>query len=101
MKRVPYYLKSLWTKQYGIYHLRWQISALVMMLPMIFLQAIGLPLWLNLMVGQFIGALIFFEIDRRIFGSHKKDTLENEIFKATEKEANSEPKCEYKIEPKV
>ena len=86
MKRVPRYLKSLFTKQYAVYHFRWQISAIVMMAPMIILQALGLPLWLNLMIGQFIGAIIFFEIDRRIFGGHKKDTLENKIFNATEKQ---------------
>lgn len=75
------YLKGLMTKQYGIYHTRWQISALVMMPFMIGLEMLGLPLWLNLMVGQFIGAIIFFEIDKRIFGQHKKDTLENELNK--------------------
>jgi hypothetical protein len=73
------YLKSLMTKQYGIYHTRWQISALVMMPFMIGLEMLGLPLWLNLMVGQFIGALIFWEIDKRIFGQHKKDTLEAKV----------------------
>ena len=75
------YLKTLFNKRYGIYHLRWQISAFVMLGPMIVLQMFGLPLWLNLMVGQFIGAIIFFEVDKRIFGQHKKDTLENEMNK--------------------
>jgi len=79
LKKTKKYFKSLTTKQYGIYHLRWQISAFVMMGPMIVLQAFGLPLWLNLMVGQFIGALIFFEIDKRIFKHHDKDTLEQEL----------------------
>ena len=55
--------------RYGIYHLRWQISAFVMMLPMTVLEYFGLPLWLNLMIGQFIGACIFWEIDKKIFSS--------------------------------
>ena len=63
-------------KRYSIYHLRWQISALVMMPIMIFLESQGLPLWQNLMAGQFVGALIFWEIDKRIFGTHKKDSTE-------------------------
>lgn len=71
------YLNSLWLKQYSIYHLRWQLSAFVMMPFMIGLEMVGLPLWLNLMIGQFIGAIIFFEIDKRIFGQHKKDALED------------------------
>jgi hypothetical protein len=53
-------------KQYLIYHLRWQISAFVMMPIMLYLES-NLPLWANLMVGQFIGAVIFFMIDKRIF----------------------------------
>jgi hypothetical protein len=69
------------TKQYGIYHTRWQVSAIAMMPFMIGLEMLGLPLWLNLMIGQFIGALIFWEIDKRIFGQHRKDTLENEMNK--------------------
>jgi len=70
-------------KQYGIYHLRWQISALVMMPIMIFLEA-HLPLWGNLMVGQFVGALIFWEVDKRIFGHHDKDTTEKELSEVIE-----------------
>lgn len=51
---------------YTIYHLRWQLSGIVMMPFMLFLES-TLPLWANLMLGQFIGALIFWEIDKRIF----------------------------------
>jgi hypothetical protein len=50
---------------------------------MIGLEMLGLPLWLNLMIGQFIGACIFYSIDQWIFGQHRKDTLENEMNKAT------------------
>ncbi len=71
-------IKNLFTKQYGIYHLRWQISAWVM-LPFMLLLEVHLPLWGNLMLGQFIGALIFWEIDKRIFKHHDKDSTEQEL----------------------
>ena len=56
-------------KRYLIYHLRWQVSAFVMMPIMAYLEG-KVPLEINLMIGQFIGALIFWWIDRLIF---KKD----------------------------
>ena len=66
-------------KRYFIYHLRWQISALVMMPIMLYIQALGYPLWVNLMIGQFFGALIFWFVDLRIFKEHKEDTLEEKL----------------------
>jgi len=71
-------IKKLFTKQYAIYHLRWQISAWIM-LPFMLLLETYLPLWGNLMLGQFIGALIFWNIDKYIFKHHDKDTTENEL----------------------
>lgn len=68
-------LKGILTKRYAIYHLRWQISALVMMPIMLFLEA-HLPLWGNLMVGQFVGAMIFYGVDTYIFKEHKEDNIE-------------------------
>ena len=65
-------------KRYAIYHLRWQISALVMLPIMMLLEAV-LPLWGNLMLGQFIGALIFWEVDKRIFQQHNDTALEQKI----------------------
>jgi len=76
-------LKGLFTKQYGIYHLRWQLSAWVM-LPFMLVLETYLPLWANLMIGQFIGAIIFWEIDKRIFGQHKKDTIESAMNESNE-----------------
>jgi hypothetical protein len=60
-------LKKIFYHRYIIYHLRWQISAFVMMIPMICLEKLGLPLWENLMIGQFIGACVFYVIDKKIF----------------------------------
>lgn len=73
------YLKELKTKKFGIYFTRWQISALVMMPFMMVLEYFGFPLWLNLMIGQAIGSLIFFEIDKWIFKDHKTDNIEEAI----------------------
>ena len=53
-------------RTYLIYHLRWQISALIMMPVMMFLEE-HLPLYANLMLGQFVGAVVFWGIDKRIF----------------------------------
>lgn len=55
------------TKLFGIYWGRWMLSAIVMMPFMILFEAYAIPLWLNLFLGQTIGALIFFKIDKLIF----------------------------------
>jgi len=53
--------------RYLLYHLRWQVSAWVMMPLMLFLEKQGLPLWINLMIGQAFGACVFWFIDKWIF----------------------------------
>jgi hypothetical protein len=62
--------KDTFMKKYMIYHFRWQLSAWIM-LPLMGLLESSLPLWFNLMLGQFFGALIFWFIDLRIFRSTK------------------------------
>lgn len=54
------------------------------MLPFMLVLETYLPLWANLMIGQFIGAIIFWEIDKRIFGQHKKDTIESAMNESNE-----------------
>jgi len=66
--------------QFFIYFIRWQISAWIMLPLMLLLESI-FPLWLNLMVGQAFGALIFWEIDKWIFNIHRPDNIEKEINK--------------------
>ena len=63
------------TKKYLLYHLRWQISAVVMYPVMAFLQSLGLPLWANLSLGQMFGAIIFWKVDQWIF-KHPKEVQE-------------------------
>ena len=79
--------KDLLSKKFMVYFLRWQISAWVM-LPFMMVLSASLPLWANLMIGQAIGSLIFWEVDKLIFNSHKKDNIEEFI-------------CEYKVDPSV
>ena len=67
-------------KKYFLYHLRWQISAWVMLPFMYLFQFLNFPLWLNLMAGQFIGAIIFWKIDHWIF-KEKKDKKDKKELK--------------------
>ena len=54
-------------KLFAIYWLRWIVSAFVMLPFMLLFEYLGLGLTLNLLIGQTIGAIIFFKIDRWIF----------------------------------
>lgn len=54
-------------KQKIIYYFRWILSAFVMMPLMIVLEWAGLPLWINLLLGQSMGAAVFWHVDRWIF----------------------------------
>ncbi|WP_120945921.1 MULTISPECIES: hypothetical protein [Helicobacter] len=62
--RFPKEYKS---KLFLIYWLRWMLSAVVMLPFMHFFEWLGTPLWINLFLGQTIGAIIFFKIDKFIF----------------------------------
>lgn len=62
--------------RYLIYHLRWQLSALVMIFPMyLFQDKMSMPIWSSLMASQFVGALIFYLIDKRIFAEKESKVL--------------------------
>ena len=75
------------SKKFGVYFVRWQISAWVMLPVMLVLASFGMPLWANLMIGQAFGSFIFWEIDKHIFKTHSEDTLEHEM------------NAVYKVEP--
>lgn len=65
---------SEWLEEYkdvlfAVYWLRWLFSAMVMMPFMIFFQYLGLSLFWNLLLGQTIGSVIFFKIDKFIFNT--------------------------------
>ena len=58
-------------KLFLIYWLRWMISAIVMLPFMLLFEYIGLGLTVNLILGQTVGAIIFFRIDKYIFNQYK------------------------------
>jgi cytosine/uracil/thiamine/allantoin permease len=58
-------------KRYFVYHLRWQISAWVMMPVMYTLS--NLELWQSFCISQFFGAIMFWYIDKAIFKNERKD----------------------------
>ncbi len=58
------------------------LSAVVMMPFMILFEMYSVPLWLNLFLGQTIGSMIFFKIDKWIFGNKEAHAIEDE-FNAT------------------
>lgn len=67
MHSVKQFYRKIEQYRYVVYHLRWQISAIVMMPVMYSLNSFQLPLWATLMLSQFFGALIFWYIDLFIF----------------------------------
>ena len=59
--------KTFFSKRFAVYLFRWLISAFVMMPFMILFEQLGIAIALNLILGQIIGAIIFFKIDSFIF----------------------------------
>lgn len=53
--------------RYLVYHLRWQVSAIVMMPVLYLLDRLNLALWLSLMLSQCFGAFVFWYVDLFIF----------------------------------
>lgn len=63
-----------------IYYVRWIVSAFIMLPFMLICEKYEVSLWLNLLIGQSIGAVIFFNIDKMIFTMNKElrnDTKQN------------------------
>lgn len=67
------------TKLFGIYWGRWMLSAIVMMPFMLLFETFAIPLWLNLLLGQTVGSIIFFKIDKWIFGNKEAHVIEDEF----------------------
>ena len=61
---------------YLVYHLRWQVSAWLMLPLMLLLESL-LPLWANLMAGQFFGAIVFWFIDKKIFEKNHEEEVQD------------------------
>lgn len=58
-----------------IYVLRWVVSGFVMLPFMLIMKHYDVPFSLNVIIGQIIGAFIFYKIDELIFKIKKEDKL--------------------------
>lgn len=59
-------------KKFGLYLMRWQLSSFFMMIPLFCLRSIGWNnSYYNLVIVQFIGAIVFYRVDKWIFKSIK------------------------------
>lgn len=56
-------------KKYGIYHGRWQLSTVVMAIPITILSSY-FPAYVALAFSQVIGACIFWYVDKWIFNDN-------------------------------
>ena len=56
-------------KRFSIYLLRWILSGFVMLPFMLLFEYLGITLSVNIILGQLIGACIFYKIDSWIFKS--------------------------------
>lgn len=56
-------------KRFGIYLVRWVLSGFVMLPFMLLFEYLGITLSANIILGQLIGACIFYKIDSWIFKS--------------------------------
>jgi len=55
-------------KPYFIYHVRWQLGWFIFTPTLyIFINYFKLPLWSSMIFAQFIGACIFWFVDKNIF----------------------------------
>jgi len=52
-------------RKYLVYHLRWQISGIVMMPVLMLTENLGTVV--GVIIAQLIGAMIFWFVDRKIF----------------------------------
>jgi len=76
---VTQFISQFKSKLFLIYWGRWMLSAIVMMPFMITLEYLSFPLWINLLIGQSIGSIIFFKIDGWIFKGKEAHTYEDEL----------------------
>ncbi len=53
-------------KRYAIYHARWQLSTVVMAVPITLLER-HFPVYVALALAQFLGACVFWFVDSWIF----------------------------------
>ena len=66
-------LKDFLTAKFAVYSARWIISGFVMLPFMLIMKAGDVPFAANVIIGQIIGAFIFYKIDSMIFKIKNKE----------------------------
>lgn len=59
--------RDILTKRFWIYVIRWIVSGFVMLPFMLIMKEMNVPFAANVIIGQIIGAFIFYNIDKLIF----------------------------------
>lgn len=65
--------KDFLTVKFAVYLIRWIISGFVMLPFMLIMKYYGIPFSVNVIIGQIIGAFIFYKIDGMIFKIKNKE----------------------------
>lgn len=60
-------------RSYALYHGRWQLSTIVMMGPMLLLGSLNVSRPVSLVSVQFMGACIFWYVDKWIFSDRNEE----------------------------
>ena len=65
---VPKRKRKFDWKKYGIYHLRWQSGFLLNFgIFFVCINLLAFPTWLAVIIFQFVGAIIYWYVDKYIF----------------------------------
>lgn len=66
-------LKDFLTVKFAVYLIRWIISGFIMLPFMLIMKYYDVPFSVNVIIGQIIGAFIFYKIDSMIFKIKNKE----------------------------
>lgn len=69
------FIKTYFSQLFLMYYGRWMLSAIVMLPFMLLFEYLNIGLALNLFLGQTVGTLIFFGIDKYIFNNFSKPKI--------------------------
>lgn len=69
--------KDFLTVKFAVYSARWIISGFVMLPFMLIMKEMNVPFAANVIIGQIIGAFIFYKIDSMIFQMRKHNDKHN------------------------
>lgn len=66
-------LKDFLTVKFAVYVIRWVVSGFVMLPFMLIMKYYDVPFSANVIIGQVIGAFVFYKIDGMIFRIKNKE----------------------------